>query len=117
MLSDQARLALLDIRDNILLAQRFTQGSSAEEFANSRLHFYAVTRAIEIISEASRRLSQSLRMKHATLPWKKIMGVGNVYRHSYDNVQEAFVWFTVQEHLVPLLAVVLAEIEADEVEK
>lgn len=86
MLSEQAKLALLDMRDNILLAQWFTQGISSEEFANSRLHFYAVTRAIEIISEASRRLPQSFRVKHATLPWKKIMGAGNVYRHSYDNV-------------------------------
>ena len=58
MLSEQAKLALVDMRDNILLAQRFTQGISAEEFGNSRLHFYAVTRAIEIISEASRRLPQ-----------------------------------------------------------
>jgi uncharacterized protein with HEPN domain len=114
MLSEKARLALLDIRDNILLAQRFTQGISFEELANSRLHFYAVTRALEIVSEASRRLPESFRAKHSTLPWKKIMGVGNIYRHSYDNVKEFFVWSTVQEHLAALLAVVVAEIESAE---
>jgi uncharacterized protein with HEPN domain len=112
MLSEKARLALLDIRDNIHLAQRFTQGISFEEFVNSRLHFYAVTRALEIVSEASWRLPESFRAKHSTLPLKKIMGVGNIYRHSYDNVKEFFVWSTVQEHLA--LAVVVAEIESAE---
>jgi uncharacterized protein with HEPN domain len=111
MLSEKAKLALLDIRDNILLARQFVQEISFEEFANSRMHFYAVTRALEIISEASRRLPESFRLKHATLPWKNIMGVGNIYRHSYDNVKEAFVWSTVQQHLTPLLAVALAEIQ------
>jgi uncharacterized protein with HEPN domain len=38
------------------------------------------------------------------------MGVGNVYRHDYDNVAEAFVWRTVQHSLTPLLAAVESEI-------
>jgi uncharacterized protein with HEPN domain len=38
------------------------------------------------------------------------MGVGNVYRHDYDNVAEDFVWRTVQHSLDPLLAVVEREI-------
>jgi len=45
------------------------------------------------------------------LPWKKITGVGNIYRHNYDNVLESVVWFTVQEELEPLLAAVTAAIE------
>jgi uncharacterized protein with HEPN domain len=76
------------------------------------LHFYAVTRAIEIISEASRRLPDELRARHPELPWRAIRDVGNFYRHQYDNVSEAYVWRTVQDRLPPLLAVILAEIEA-----
>jgi hypothetical protein len=38
------------------------------------------------------------------------MGVGNVYRHDYDNVQHDFVWRTVQERLPALLAVIEEEI-------
>lgn len=114
MLSDKAKLALLDIRNNIHSAQQFIEDLSCEEFAASRLHFYAVTRALEIVSEAARRLPEGFRAKHSSLPWKKIMGVGNVYRHSYDNVQEAFVWKTAREDLAPLLAVVESEISAFE---
>jgi uncharacterized protein with HEPN domain len=38
------------------------------------------------------------------------MGVGNVYRHEYDNVAEEFVWRTVQYSLEPLLEAVEKEI-------
>ena len=58
MLSKKALLALFDFRDCILLAQEFTQGFSYETFKESRLHFFAVTRALEIISEASRRVAR-----------------------------------------------------------
>jgi uncharacterized protein with HEPN domain len=71
---------------------------------------YAVQRALEIISEASRRLPQELRDRHPQLPWRAIMGVGNVYRHDYDNVAEEFVWRTVHESLPALLAVIDVEI-------
>ncbi len=38
------------------------------------------------------------------------MGVGNVYRHDYDNVAEEIVWHTLHHSLEPLLAVVENEI-------
>jgi uncharacterized protein with HEPN domain len=112
MPSDRVRLALIDIRDCILSAQDFTKGLSYEAFAQSRLHFFAVTRALEIISEASRRLPDELRDRHPELPWRDIRDAGNMYRHGYDNLVESVVWKTVQEDLAPLLAVVMAEIDA-----
>ncbi len=74
------------------------------------MHVYAVTRALEIISEASRRLPDDVRQRHAHLPWRSIRDVGNFYRHEYDNVLELYLWATVQDHLPPLLAAVEAEI-------
>ena len=71
---------------------------------------YAVTRAIEIVSEASKKLPDEVRTRHPHMPWRDIRDVGNFYRHQYDNVAESYVWRTVQEHLPPLLAVVLSEI-------
>ena len=106
------RDALLDIRDNILLAQQFVQGLTFDVFKASRLHFYATTRAIEIISEASRRLPDDLRARHPDLPWRAIRDVGNYYRHAYDNVVEDRVWRTVQGDLTPLLEAVSREIAA-----
>ena len=110
MLSNRARLALTDIRDNIRLADQFAAGLSVEALRGDRRTFYALTRCLEIISEAARRLPQTLRNRHPELPWRAIMGAGNVYRHDYDNVAEAIVWQTVQNNLAPLLAAVESEL-------
>ena len=111
MPSDRPRLALFDIRDNAMLAREFIEGVPEAAFKTDRRTFYAVTRCLEIISEASRRLSPAFRDRHPALPWRAIMGIGNVYRHDYDNVSEEFVWRTVRHSLTPLLEVVEAEID------
>ena len=113
MLSDRTRLALSDMRDNIELALSFVAGMSLDTFAADKRTFYAVTRCLEIVSEAARRLPPSLRGRHPELPWRAIMGAGNIYRHDYDNVVEQIVWQTVTRDLAPLLAVVEAELARD----
>jgi uncharacterized protein with HEPN domain len=55
---------LNDIRHNILLARRFTEGVTYDAFRDDTLRFYAVTRCLEIISEASRRLPEDLKARH-----------------------------------------------------
>ena len=67
MRSESVKVALYDIRDNILLAGEFVEGLTSQEFGESRLHLYAVTRALEIISEASRWLPDDIRDKHPEL--------------------------------------------------
>ena len=110
MLSNRAQLALFDIRDNIKLAEEFTAGLSFDAFVKDRRTFYAVTRCLEIISEAARRLPAHVRNRHPELPWRAIMGAGNVYRHDYDNVAVEMVWRTLKGSLEALREAVDSEI-------
>jgi uncharacterized protein with HEPN domain len=110
MRSESGDAALLAIRDNVRLARMFVAGLTYDQFRDSPLHVYAVTRALEIVSEASRRLPEELRERHPRLPWRSIRDVGNFYRHEYDNVLESYLWATVQDHLPQLLAAIEAEI-------
>ncbi len=93
-----------------MLARRWATELSIETFREDRRTFYAVTRCLEIISEASRRLDPAVQGRHPHLPWRGIMAVGNIYRHEYDNVVEDFVWRTVVRDLPPLLAAIEGEI-------
>ena len=111
MLSDRSRQALADMRDNLILAREFTTGFTLETFRADRRTFYAVTRCLEIISEAARRLPDTLIERHPELPWRAILDAGNVYRHKYDDVAEEIVWQTVQNSLAPLLQTVNRELE------
>ena len=102
---------MADMRDNIRLAQQFIQGFDQAAFAEDRKTVYAVTRCLEIISEASRRIPPEVKARHSDQPWERIAGAGNIYRHNYDNVAEAFVWRTVTISLPSLLAVLEAELD------
>jgi uncharacterized protein with HEPN domain len=97
MRSKSAQSSLIDIRQNIELARSFVHGLSFEQFRADRKTVYAATRCLEIISEASRRLPDEFRLQHSTLPWRKIAGSGNIYRHDYEAVDDATVWDTLKE--------------------
>lgn len=101
---------LIDIRDNIRLARGFVEGLSYEDFRDNLLVFYGVTRCLEIISEASRRLPGEFKDRHAHIRWSDIAGAGNVYRHDYEAVERLLIWGTVHERLPELLAVVEQEL-------
>jgi uncharacterized protein with HEPN domain len=111
MLSEKGRQALFDIRENGDLIRELVAALSFEAFERDRRRFYAVTRALEIISEAARRLPPELRARHPDLPCRAIMGVGNIYRHDYHNVAEQQVWRTARESVPALLAAIAEEIE------
>lgn len=113
MHSDRIRQALFDIHDNAIFAMGFIGNMTEKEFAADRRTFYAVTRCLEIISEAARRLNDDVRTRHSEIPWRAVMGSGNIYRHDYDDVAETLVWRTVRDSLPALLAAVERELTGD----
>jgi uncharacterized protein with HEPN domain len=69
-----------------------------------------VTRCLEIISEASRRLPDDLKARHPSIAWRQMAAAGNVYRHDYEDVAAFYIWDTVQIALPPLRAVIQDEL-------
>src|ERR1700710_2287344 len=102
--------SLRDILYHIDLATEFVAGFDRDTFKDDLRTVYAVTRCLEIISEASRRLPEELKARHPAIAWKQIAGAGNVYRHDYEDVAALFVWDTVQRALPSLREVIEVEI-------
>ena len=102
---------LRDIIENIDAAQGFVKGKTFDEFQNDRLTHYAVLRALEIVSEASRHLTEEIRARHPKIQWRAMADAGNVYRHVYHSVDLEFVWKTVAEFLEPLQEAARAELK------
>jgi uncharacterized protein with HEPN domain len=111
MPSSGSARALREIASNIELARRFLDGFTMESFAADERTVYAVTRCLEIVSEASRRLPGEVKARHPNVPWARIAGAGNVYRHDYEDVLASILWDTVRFHLDDLERAVSAEID------
>jgi uncharacterized protein with HEPN domain len=110
MHSDAENQVLGDILHHIVLAQHFCEQQTLQSFCDDTMRVYAVTRCLEIISEASRRLSAALKARHPSIAWREMAGAGNIYRHEYEDVAARRVWETVQLALPPLRAVIEQEL-------
>lgn len=110
MPSDRLENVLRDMLRHIDLAASFVADIDRSAFLNDVRTVYAVTRCLEIISEASRRLPDNLKARHPSIAWRQMAGAGNVYRHDYEDVAAHFVWETVQRALPPLRVVIEQEL-------
>lgn len=110
MLSDapksaREQAAWLAIIDHCLFAQEFVEGMTEEGFVEDRRTFYAVTRCLEIVSEAARRLRGAQQARFPSTEWREIETMGNVFRHAYDSVAENRIWLMVHQKVPGLLTV------------
>lgn len=93
---------LQHILDSIKWIESYVSDISQEQFLVDHLVQDAVIRQIEIIGEASKKLSNSLKQKYPNTPWKDIAGMRDKLIHGYFGVDIEAVWVTV-ENDIPVL--------------
>jgi uncharacterized protein with HEPN domain len=109
------RPALNAILDAIEGIEAATAGKHLQEYTASWLIRHAVQRGIEIISEASRRIPEDVRVTQPQIPWARIVAVGNMLRHEYHRISDDIVWQIVIHDLPPLkIAIGLIESQLHE---
>jgi uncharacterized protein with HEPN domain len=59
----------------------------------------ATVRQLEIIGEATKRLSPELRSRYSDVPWRRIAGLRDVLIHDYMGVDLDAVWQVTQKDL------------------
>ena len=62
----------------------------------------AVVRNLEIIGEATKRLTSELRDRYPNIPWKKAAAFRDVLSHDYMGIDSTIVWNVVESHLPEL---------------
>jgi hypothetical protein len=71
---------LTDIVEAIERIHSVLGDMSLEAFENDWQRQWLVERGIEIVSEASRHLTDEMKARHPAIPWQKVAGIGNVLR-------------------------------------
>ncbi len=81
----------------------FTEGITQAEFEADLRTQSAVERQLEIMGEAARRVSESLRRASSQISWAGIIGQRNVLAHQYAHVQAERIWAVVQKAIPELI--------------
>jgi len=86
----------MDLLDDILICleriQLYISKLSYDEFASDSKTQDAIIRNIEILGEASKKLSDNVKQKYNAIPWKMIAGTRDRLIHDYFGVNIDIIW-------------------------
>jgi uncharacterized protein with HEPN domain len=82
------------------------------DYLRDILDVFAVTRALEIIGEAAKKVPKSVKSRYPAVPWREMTGIRDKLIHEYFGVNLEVVWKTIQQDLPalkPLIALMVEE--------
>ena len=86
------RELLSDILEAIQRISTYIADSDYDTFAHDTRTQDAVIRNIEILGEATKKLSEEFRAAHEDVPWKSMAGTRDRLIHDYFGVNLDIVW-------------------------
>ncbi|MDR2971672.1 MAG: DUF86 domain-containing protein [Bacteroidales bacterium] len=72
----------------------FINGIEFEDFLKNKILQFAVVKNLEIIGEASYKLTNDFRDNHPEIEWRRIISMRHILVHGYYDTNEMIVWDT-----------------------
>lgn len=111
-LGDKVRL--LHIIDAINEIENYIQDVDLDHFVKNSMMFNASLRQLEIIGEASNRLSENILNQNTDIPWARIIGLRNLVIHEYFGIDDLTIWNVIKIDLPDLKVKILVLLEGME---
>lgn len=83
---------LKHILESIRNIETYTMNMPKEKFMRLKMRKDAVLKNLEIIGEATKRLSVGLKEKNSQVVWRKIAGLRDILTHQYFGIDDDTVW-------------------------
>lgn len=103
-----------DILDYAKSSLEFTANLQYEELLMDKKAIFATIRALEVVGEASNRISDEVKEKYPHLPWIEMRGLRNRIIHNYDDIDYEIIWKVLKNEipkLIPQIESIIDEIE------
>lgn len=97
-------LLLAHMLDAALQIQIYLGGITRDQFMQNRLRQDAVIRCLQVIGEASRRVSNDMRIDHPEIEWRQMLAMRNVVIHEFHRIRLAVILDTTQDDIPQLIA-------------
>jgi len=106
-LGDKARV--LHIIDAIEEIEFYNKNANFEKFKKTSIIRFASIKQLEIIGEASNRISDEIKTLYPNIQWRQIVRLRNILIHEYFGVDAKVVWDIIQND-IPILKKGIMEI-------
>ena len=101
-LNDKARLE--HIQNAINTIEEYVAGKVFEDIVTDKILRHAITWNIQVIGEASNKLSKEFIVAHPNTNWRGVIGMRHVLVHDYYQIDEEGIWNVIEIDLPPLKA-------------
>lgn len=91
-----------DILESISKIETYISGMNCKAFEADSKTIDAVVRNLEIIGEASNRLSYNFKAKNSSIEWEQIIGLRNRIVHAYFGIDLKIIWHILGKDLPAL---------------
>ena len=101
------RAYLWDMREFARDTRKIVQRITFDRLELDMMRRFALERALELLGEAARRVSEAAKAEHPGIEWRTLIGQRNVLAHDYGEIDHRLLY----DHAKRKIPLLLAELD------